>query len=144
MNIPEKLKIHAQTVVIHPIPFNEIDCEGNGGRAIWEQNIIQIGKDMPEDRTAVSLLHEILHMVNTYLDEKECTFISEGLLQVIRDNNIDFRTPAEQKRTDAILNERLRILGILINHGVIKDGDEVFKLINREKQCACERKKDEK
>ena len=134
MNIPEKLKIHAQTVVIHPIPFNEIDCEGNGGRAIWEQNIIQIGKDLPEDRTAVSLLHEILHMVNTYLDEKECTFVSEGLLQVIRDNNLDFRVEDTSGHCEsAKALERARIVRI-IEHQALSTNEKKL-LIDKIKGC---------
>ena len=53
--------------------------------------MLVLASDMPEDRTAVAFLHEILHFVNTYLEEKEVTFISEGLMQVIRDNDLDFR-----------------------------------------------------
>ncbi|HLY40493.1 MAG TPA: hypothetical protein VKR52_04725 [Terracidiphilus sp.] len=91
MNIPEKLKIGANDVTIERRPFSQIDAEGNGGIAFWEQNVLVLADDMPEDRTAVAFLHEILHFINTYLEEKEATFISEGLMQVIRDNDLDFR-----------------------------------------------------
>jgi hypothetical protein len=134
MIIPEKLKIHAQTVVIHHIPFNEIDCEGNGGRAIWEKNVIQLGEDMPEDRTAVSFLHEILHMVNTYLDEKECTFVSEGLLQVIRDNNLDFRVEDTSGHCEsAKALERARIVRI-VEHQALSTNEKKL-LIDKIKGC---------
>jgi hypothetical protein len=96
MIIPEKLKIHAQTITIKRVPSSEVDSEGNGGSALWEQNIMLLANDLPEDRESVSFLHEILHFVNTYLEEKEATFISEGLLQVIRDNNLDFRKDARK------------------------------------------------
>ena len=91
MNIPDKLKIGANEVLVTRRPFAQIDAEGNGGIAFWEQNVLALADDMPEDRTAVAFLHEILHFINTYLEEKEATFISEGLMQVIRDNNLDFR-----------------------------------------------------
>jgi hypothetical protein len=91
MNIPDKLKIGANEVRVERRPFAQIDAEGNGGIAFWEQNVLVLASDMPEDRTAVAFLHEILHFVNTYLEEKEVTFISEGLMQVIRDNDLDFR-----------------------------------------------------
>ena len=124
MIIPESLKIHAQKIEVCLVPIDQIDREGNGGRAVWEQNIIQLGSDMPEDRTAVSFLHEILHFINTYLEEKECTFISEGLLQVIRDNNIDFRKPRITDLTieidtkaamDLVVAERTRLIQIIQN-----------------------------
>ena len=124
MRIPESLKIHAQKIEVRLVPIDQIDREGNGGRAIWEQNIIQLGIDMPEDRTAVSFMHELFHFINTYLEEKECTFISEGLLQVIRDNNIDFRKPRITDLTieidtkaamDLVVAERTRLIQIIQN-----------------------------
>jgi hypothetical protein len=134
MIIPEKLRIHAQTIDVHNVPVDEIDKDGNGGRAIWEQNIIQLGADMPEDRTAVSFLHEILHFVNTYLEEKECTFISEGLLQVIRDNNLDFRVEDTSGHCEsAKALERARIVRI-VEHQALSTNEKKL-LIDKIKGC---------
>lgn len=96
MKIPDRIKIHANEITIKRVPHSQIDLEGNGGQALWEQNILILADDLPEDRTAVSFLHEILHFINTYLEEKEATFISEGLMQVIRDNDLDFRLSDEE------------------------------------------------
>jgi hypothetical protein len=90
MKIPKQIKIGANIVTVQRRPFAQIDAEGNGGIAFWEQNILVLASDMPEDRTAVAFMHEICHFINTYLEEKEVTFISEGLMQVIRDNKINF------------------------------------------------------
>ena len=134
MIIPESLKIHAQKIEVCLVPIDQIDREGNGGRAIWEQNIIQLGIDMPEDRTAVSFMHELLHFINTYLEEKECTFISEGLLQVIRDNNLDFRvedTSGHCENAKAL--ERARIIRI-VEHQALSTNEKKL-LIDKIKGC---------
>lgn len=90
MKIPNKIKIGACIIIIERRPHREIDSECNGGWAMWEENKLILADDMPEDREAVTFLHEILHFINIYLEEKEATFISEGLMQVIRDNGIEF------------------------------------------------------
>ena len=134
MRIPESLKIHAQKIEVRLVPIDQIDREGNGGRAIWEQNVIQLGADMPEDRTAVSFMHELFHFINTYLEEKECTFISEGLLQVIRDNNLDFRVEDTSGLCEnAKALERARIVRI-VEHQALSISDKKS-LIDKIKGC---------
>ena len=91
MKIPARIKIGANTVFIERRPRAEIDGECNGGWAMWESNKLILANDMPEDREAVTFMHEILHFINVYFEEQLVTNISESLMQVIRDNNIDFR-----------------------------------------------------
>lgn len=90
MKIPETIKIGANIITVVLKPHYAIDSTCNGGWAMWEKNTLILADDMPEDRTATTLLHEILHFLNIYFEEKEATNISEGLMQIIRDNNIDF------------------------------------------------------
>ena len=90
MKIPNKIKICANTFTINRGSFRT-ESEQDGGSCEWEENKIFIADDMPEDREATIFLHEILHGLNIYLTEEQVTYLSEGLMQVIRDNNLDFR-----------------------------------------------------
>lgn len=91
MKIPNSIKVGANIISITKKPLIKSDEEHNGGWFDWESNQMFIATDMPEDRTATCFLHEILHAMNMYLEEQEVTFLSESLIQVIRDNNLDFR-----------------------------------------------------
>jgi len=91
MKIPDKLKVGANNISIHRVELTESDADQNGGWFEWETNKMCIAKGMPEDREATCFLHEILHAVNIYMTEEQATYISESLVQVIRDNNLDFR-----------------------------------------------------
>ncbi len=90
MVIPTTLKIGANTITVIRKPMCEIDSDCNGGWAHWEKNTLYLADDMPEDREAEVFLHEILHFINVYLEEEQVTYISGLLLQVMRDNKINF------------------------------------------------------
>ena len=96
MNIPDKLKIGGNTIKVKRDLLREVDSEHNGGWFTWEDNLMCIATDMPKDREATCFLHEILHAINTYMEEKDVTFLSEALIQVIRDNNLDFTKLAQK------------------------------------------------
>lgn len=90
MQIPKKIKIGANTFTISRGSFRT-ESDMDGGSCEWETNRIFLADDMPEDREATCFLHEILHGLNIYLTEEQATYLSEGLMQIIRDNNLDFR-----------------------------------------------------
>ena len=90
MKIPSKLKVGANTFRVMRSPLNEGSSDHCGGWMDWESNTIFLGTDMPEDREATCFLHEILHALNVYLSEKETTYLSEALMQIIRDNKLNF------------------------------------------------------
>ena len=90
MNIPTTLKIGANTITIKRVGLTESDADQNGGWFEWEKNQMCIARGMPEDREATCFLHEIIHALNIYIPEREVTALSEGLMQVIRDNNLNF------------------------------------------------------
>lgn len=93
MKIPAILKIGANSINIKRVTLTESDADQNGGWFEWEKNQMCIAKGMPEDREATCFLHEIIHALNIYIPEREVTALSEGLMQVIRDNNLNFLAP---------------------------------------------------
>lgn len=90
MNIPQVIKVNANTITVVLKPKDEIDSEDNGGWAHWERNVLYLANDIPEDRQAELFLHEILHFVNVYLTEEQVTYLSGALLDVMRRNKINF------------------------------------------------------
>ena len=81
------------------------DCWEDGDRSLLGQahsGIQEIwlatsdeGKALPESSITDTFLHETIHAISrTYglgLDEDQTTGLAGGLLQVIRDNKLDFR-----------------------------------------------------
>jgi len=92
MKIPKQIKIGANLFKILRGSFRHEE-DMDGGSLEWETNTMFVASDMPEDREATCFLHEILHGLNIYLTEEQATYLSEGLMQIIRDNNLDFRKP---------------------------------------------------
>ena len=90
MKIPKKIKIGANIFSIKRGSYTD-DTSLDGGYLEWETNKMFVADDMPKDREATCFLHEILHGLNIYLTEEQVTYLSEGLMQVIRDNRLDFR-----------------------------------------------------
>jgi len=91
MKIPSKIKVGANTIHISRVDLTESDADQNGGWLEWEKNKMCIAKGMPEDRETTVFLHEIIHALNIYIPEREVVALSEGFLQVIRDNKLDFK-----------------------------------------------------
>ena len=91
MKIPDQIKIGANKFRILRGSFRT-ESDLDGGFLEWETNTLFLANDMPEDREATCFLHEILHGLNIYLTEEQATYLSEGLMQIIRDNNLNFLT----------------------------------------------------
>jgi|SRR6185436_5308986 len=98
MKIPEKIKIGGNNFKISRGSYRG-EFDRDGGALYWETNDLYLANDMPEDREATCFLHEILHGLNIYLTEEQATYISEGLIQIIRDNNLDFRKESNGKKS---------------------------------------------
>lgn len=90
MIIPPVIRIGINTIMVVQKPMADIDSDCNGGWAHWEKNVLYLANDMPEDRKMETFFHEILHFINVYLPEEQVTFLSSSILQVIRDNKLDF------------------------------------------------------
>lgn len=83
MKIPKKLKILSHTYYI-----KEIDGLADDGSYNWLENVILINKKLPQSRKEVVLFHEILHAINSELDEKIVEFFAQTLYQVLKTNNL--------------------------------------------------------
>lgn len=89
MKIPRKLKIGGNIItVVRGTRQEGTGSDQDGGYSSWEDNEIFVADDMPQSRQETAFLHEILHQINVYLDEKEVTYLSESLYQVLKDNNL--------------------------------------------------------
>lgn len=100
MLIPKSLKIGASRhkVVLKPECWGEkakyLGEVYSGSQEIWLAKNAD-GKVLPESSVADTFLHEVIHSVSrTYglgLRENQVAGLAGGLLQVIRDNKLDFR-----------------------------------------------------
>lgn len=88
MKIPKKLKIGSHTFKIlkgrNPHYMGETDTK---------QNKIWIDEDMPQDQQEATLIHEIMHAINTTFGNKDMEHalldsLSEQMYQVLRDNRL--------------------------------------------------------
>lgn len=96
MEIPKHLKILGKIVTVKKVHSTEIDCAGD-----WDDSWYCIRlKDLddplyPKDKVEEALLHEVFEALNSFcdleVDHKTLSILSEGLYQVMRDNNLDFR-----------------------------------------------------
>lgn len=105
MKIPLSIKIGAHDVSVERPDSNEDIGEKNGedlGDTLVAQNRIRVcskydGNDVPESMQAEIFLHEIIHYILFQAGygtcEGEVCAAAGGLLQVIRDNNLDFGRP---------------------------------------------------
>ena len=88
MKIPTSIKIGSQTIKVTLTPACNIDSECNGGWAKWEQNELLIASDMPQERIEQVFIHEVLHFINIYLTEEQCTYLAEGFYAFLKDNDM--------------------------------------------------------
>ena len=96
MRIPKKIKIGAQKITVKTVDTLGDDDMGAffpGTNELLLARKVSYGV-IPEDQMADTFLHEIIHAVNRNfgigLTECQTAGLAGGLLQVIRDNNLDF------------------------------------------------------
>ena len=95
MIIPKSIMIGGHKVEIKL--ENRRELEKLGDFDIWF-DLIRINNDgLSEDRQAETFLHEIFEAITTFynieIEHQSLTTISEVLFSIIRQNNLDFRTP---------------------------------------------------
>lgn len=83
MKIPAKLKIGAHTYKVQFV--GELDKCGATNR---DNGTISIAKEMAQSHKEVTLLHEILHALNSELDHTVLDSLAEQLYQVLSDNKM--------------------------------------------------------
>lgn len=83
MKFPKELKIggHKFTVVLK-------ELEKDLGCTDYTKNIITIDINLPQDQKEATLIHEIMHCMNTTLEHQLLDSLSEQMYQVLKDNNL--------------------------------------------------------
>jgi len=84
MVIPKRLKIGGQiyTVTVAELPDDE--C----GECSVVNNCIMIDKNLSRSQQEVTLVHEILHAINSEIEEREIEFMAQALYQVFSENKL--------------------------------------------------------
>ena len=93
MKIPSIIKSGGHRIKTEEVLNKDIDSPGEYNNYY---KVIRIRKDIgiPEDVIAETFLHELLEVIrvcnNLEINHTHLTVLSEGLFQIIRDNNLDF------------------------------------------------------
>lgn len=85
--IPKKLKIGAHQYVISRDNSNFPDGE-TAGYHEPNKNRITIGRDQPNTQELVSLIHELIHAINSELSEETAETLAQGFAGILVDNKI--------------------------------------------------------
>jgi hypothetical protein len=96
MRIPRKLKVMAQTYTVERIkPEDMIECSMGSCNSYDLE--IKIMRGLQEPQEADTFLHEVIEAIKAEIGcdmpHRTIVAISATLLQVIRDNGLDFRKP---------------------------------------------------
>lgn len=94
MKIPNKIKIGSHWVDIKKVSNKDISNVAPGDFD-YINSLIRINTSgFNQDRQDETLLHEIIEAIKAFnsleIQHKDLTVLSEGLLQVIRHNNLNF------------------------------------------------------
>ena len=89
MKIPKKLKIGGHII--------KVDCSeelrGANGMSSYMTNTIKLCKSLPQSQKESTLIHEIMHFINSDLGDREShhailSSLAEQLYQVLKDNHL--------------------------------------------------------
>ena len=99
IRIPKRLKVGGRDYeIVYPYVFTELTNQT--GQCCSESGKIKLGKtrsitneEYSEDSICVTFLHEVLHAIDLAylsgkLEEEQISVLSEGLYQVLKDNDI--------------------------------------------------------
>lgn len=78
MKIPKKIKVggHNYNVIFEKKTILEDD--NNCGKVDREKGIMSIGIDLIQSEKEVTFFHEVIHIINTELDEKEVDYFAQA------------------------------------------------------------------
>lgn len=86
MKIPKQLKIGAHTYKVE-VTDSGLDL-GDYGELDIETNTIKISSKLPQTNKESTLIHEIMHAINTTLDHELLDSLAEQVYQVLKDNKL--------------------------------------------------------
>lgn len=85
--IPSHIKIGA--IIYEVVLLNQIDDGDTHGQIDWNKDQIQIDSNLPQGQRERTLLHEIIHAINTQLGETEVDYLAGAIHQVLKENNLN-------------------------------------------------------
>ena len=82
MKMPKEIKIggHVYKVIFEKDSI--VDNNDNCGRTHRDKGIIGIGNSLIQSEKEVTFFHEVIHLINGELDEKEVDWIAQGIYAV--------------------------------------------------------------
>lgn len=85
---PSQLKIGGHVIKIEQCVLKDLNGESD-----FAKNTIRISKELPRSQQEATLVHEIIHFLNTSIDERDyghalLDSLSEQLYQVLKDNDL--------------------------------------------------------
>jgi Zn-dependent peptidase ImmA (M78 family) len=83
MILPSKVKIGA-----HTIRVRYVDTMEEFGSADWNTGEILINSNMPQSLQESTLIHEMIHFMNSTLDHELLDSLAEQLYQALKENNL--------------------------------------------------------
>lgn len=89
MKIPKQLKIGGHIVTIDVSK----ELSGKNGESIYDKNLIEICKKLPQSQKESTLIHEIFHFLNSSISDSSMGHslldsLSEQFYQVLSDNKL--------------------------------------------------------
>jgi len=94
VKIPSTIKVLGHEIKVELV--EEIRDGDNVGRWEIKKNLIRIDKNMPPSQIQETLLHEIMHVINSEYDHRELEHMCQALYQVLSDNGLVFDGKADK------------------------------------------------
>ena len=88
MEIPKELKIGGHVVKIVEVSKEEAIEKDYCGETSYQEDIIRLDSSMSQTWKESSLIHEILHNLNTTMNHEFLDSLAEQIYQVLKDNNL--------------------------------------------------------
>lgn len=91
MKIPKKLKIGG--IVYQVKIIDDLELDGEDGETNRFRNDIRINKLLPQEQKEATLIHEIMHCLNSQIVEEKLGHLfleslAQQFYQVLKDNNL--------------------------------------------------------
>jgi hypothetical protein len=81
MKIPKQIKVGGITYKISIVPMGD-----DLGQTDFRTSTIRINEALNEEQKMASFIHELVHCINTQLNEETVDYIALSINQIIKDN----------------------------------------------------------
>ena len=88
---PKRLKIGGLWYKVKYLSdLTEVAGSNCSGLCAYREQILFVNRDQAKDALWVTLIHEIIHAINTEVDERETEYLAQAIYQVLKDNHLCF------------------------------------------------------